>query len=272
MVSNDFGIYASGGYSSRGSRFSRAVYLFSWSLVGVAGVAGLLFSLYRNDVLFQEARRRGMERPYLALERRLLGTPGWGTPRSLLAPEALADSTAAALGAPVAFGGTASPAATPAAAPSPPPSVASEPTASRTAEPKATPEPKATTESKPTPEPKPAAPTSGGVTSEGVKITSLDALAPLPRGASHAAAPVTHTAAPVARAAAPTRPAHVAESKPSPARFAAASEPKAKPAPPPAKAAVPKPAPAPKAAPPPRDDNPLNAAIRGVIAKDAAGK
>lgn len=249
MVTNDFGIYASGAYSSRGSRFSRAVYLFSWSLVGVAGVAGLLFSLYRNDVLFNEARRRGMEKPYLALEHRLLGTPGWGTPRSLLVAKELGNSTGAALTAPAALTVT-SPASAPA-----PSVVASQPAVAREVE------------AKPS-----APPASGGVTSEGVKITSLDALAPLPRGAGRAAAPVTHSPAPVTRSATPAHATRSVEPKPAPARFAAASEPKPKAAPPPAKAAVPKPAPAPKAAPAPHDDNPLNAAIRGVIAKDAAGK
>ncbi len=259
MVTNDFGIYASGGYSSRGSRFSRTVYLFSWSLVGVAGVAGLLFSLYRNDVLFNEARRRGMEKPYLALERKLVGTPGWGTPRSLLVSEELASSTGAALTAPAALA-----IAVPVAAPSPAPAPVTAPSLAAASQPTAQHE----TEKKPS---TPAA--SGGVTSEGVKITSLDALAPLPRGASRAAAPVTHTVAPVTHTTSATHPPRVAEPKPAPvARAAAVSEPKPKAAPPPVKAATLKAAPAPKPAPAPRDDNPLNAAIRGVIAKDAAGK
>lgn len=246
MMTNDFGVYASAGYPRRGSRFSRAFYLFSWSVVGVAGVLGLLFSLYRNDVLLEQARRRGMEKPYLALERRLLGTPGWGTPRSLATSAELLSASAVAPEASVALAVT-----SPAAAESKPASAAATDSAAT-----------------PAAETKPATPLAAGVTSEGVKITSLDALTPLPRGAAVARiqAPVTHAVA--ESRPAPAVKAHVAEPKAA-SRFVAASEPKPKAAA--AKAAPePKPARTPKAAP--IDDNPLNAAIRGVIAKDAAGK
>jgi hypothetical protein len=227
---------------------SRAAYLFSWSLIGVAAVAGCLYSLDRNDVLLKEARRRGLETPYLALERRLVGTPGWGTPRSLEDASALPSS-----------GGAIQLASAPVSSP-----VREQPSSASARE-----------------EKQPSAP-SETATSDGIKITSLESLAPVP------AAPAARGTVPAVAAAprsAAVRSARVAESKPSAgSRVALASEPEkpaaktksvaaptkgaepAKPAP--AKAAPAKAAPAPKAAPPPADDNPLKAAIRSAIEKD----
>jgi hypothetical protein len=47
------------------------------------GVAGLLVGLYRNDVFRDLARKAGQEQRYLAAEKLLVGSPGWGTPRSM---------------------------------------------------------------------------------------------------------------------------------------------------------------------------------------------
>jgi hypothetical protein len=241
----DLGMYATRTLSSpRGSGLSRAAYLFSWSLIGVAAVAGCLYSLDRNDVLLKEARRRGLETPYLALERRLVGTPGWGTPRSLEDASALPSS-----------GGAIQLASAPVSSP-----VREQPSSAPARE-----------------EKQPSAP-SETATSDGIKITSLESLAPVP------AAPAARGTVPAVAAAprsAAVRPARVAESKPSrAASVALASEPEKPAAKPksvaaPAKAAEPAPkpapvkaAPAPKPAPHPADDNPLKAAIRSAIEKD----
>ena len=235
----DFGMYASRPASSpRGSSFSRGAYLFSWSLVGVAAVAGCLFSLDRNDVLLKEAQRRGLEAPYLALERKLVGTPGWGTPRSVAGSEP-ADASGAV--------GVASA-----------PAVVSEPTHSAFVQADANP-----VEAKPS-EAKPASATSERATSDGLKITSLDALAPLP---AQAAAQRPAAAAP---RTAPARATRTVEPKPAVAARAVSQAEK----PAPQAAAQPKPAPvkaapAPKPSPPPADDNPLKAAIRSAITKEA---
>ncbi|MFZ5890120.1 MAG: hypothetical protein ACOY0T_03550 [Myxococcota bacterium] len=239
------------------SRVARTAYLLSWSLVGVAAVAGCLFSLYRNDVLLNEARRRGLETPYLALERKLVGTPGWGTPRSLAAEASIAEQAAAPSALPAAQGAA--------------PSIA---TAAALSVPMHASEPAATPAAKPTQ----AEPTERA-TADGVKITSLDALAPLPAApaAPAPAAPAVTRAAPVRSAvsepkSAPARSVAKESKSVAPARVILESEPEKKPAQTTAAAAKPtaKPAAAPpKPAPPPADDNPLKAAIRSAIAKDS---
>ncbi len=58
-------------------------YYFVRSLLLVGAIAGGLVALYRNDVFRELARRAGQEPRYLAAESFLVGTPGWGTPRSM---------------------------------------------------------------------------------------------------------------------------------------------------------------------------------------------
>jgi hypothetical protein len=56
----------------------------SWVL-GLAVVAGLLVTAYRNDLLLRGARAAHVEAPYLRIERALLGGPSFGTLRSVAA-------------------------------------------------------------------------------------------------------------------------------------------------------------------------------------------
>ena len=49
----------------------------------VAVLSGVVVGLHRNDLLREGARRMGQEAQYLELERRFLGVPGYGTPRSV---------------------------------------------------------------------------------------------------------------------------------------------------------------------------------------------
>src|SRR5687768_13240841 len=49
----------------------------------VAVLSGVVVGLHRNDLLREGARRIGREAQYLDLERRLIGVPGYGTPRSV---------------------------------------------------------------------------------------------------------------------------------------------------------------------------------------------
>jgi hypothetical protein len=56
----------------------------SWVL-GLAVVAGLLVTAYRNDLLLRGARAAHVEAQYLRLERALLGGPSFGTLRSVAA-------------------------------------------------------------------------------------------------------------------------------------------------------------------------------------------
>src|SRR5262245_59638561 len=69
-------------YSSRAARLSTGYY-FVRNLLIVGAVAGGLVALYRNDTFRELARRVGMEDKYLSAEKFLVGTPGWGTPRSM---------------------------------------------------------------------------------------------------------------------------------------------------------------------------------------------
>jgi hypothetical protein len=87
--------YAGGGYwddvsrpaaarsPSFGARIARLVYGVCWALVFTAAVLGVLFVLYRNDLLLAAARNTDNEAAYLRWEKAVLGTPGWGTPRSV---------------------------------------------------------------------------------------------------------------------------------------------------------------------------------------------
>lgn len=235
-------------------RLSRLGYVAAWALLGIAGIAGLCFSLYRNDVLLTAARQGGWEPRYLAMEARLLGTPGWGTPRSLsfelqAATPDPATGTGAVLAPESGDGAAGVRAALPVAAPEPSPSVA--PPASPAA---ASPARAAST-------PTPSTPSTARATSDGVAIVSLDALATEKR-----AKPAAVAAAPAAPAARPA-PVRAAE------RSAAAPVAKAQPAVA-AKAPVAKapPSPARPAPPPPANDSPLKAAIRSAIVKESGGK
>jgi hypothetical protein len=67
----------------------------------VAVLSGVVVGLHRNDLLREGARRLGHEAKYMELERRLIGVPGYGTPRSVeanlhAAPAAPAAAIAAA--------------------------------------------------------------------------------------------------------------------------------------------------------------------------------
>src|SRR5260221_8735890 len=54
-------------------------------------LAGIVVALYRNDLLLDTARALHQEARYLQAERALIGTPGFGTPRSIVeSPAALA--------------------------------------------------------------------------------------------------------------------------------------------------------------------------------------
>jgi hypothetical protein len=103
-------------------------YYFVRNLLLVGAIAGGIVAAYRNDVFRDLARRIGQEPRYLEAETFLVGTPGWGTPRSMesvLNPEnhpPTADSRAASAaqsGDNRASTGTAPVETTAAAAPSP---------------------------------------------------------------------------------------------------------------------------------------------------------
>jgi hypothetical protein len=209
------------------------------SLLIWGGAFGVLVGLYRNDVFRELSRKIGQESRYLAAESQLIGTPGWGTPRSM---EPL-------------LGGAAAPAAVPAPAP----------TVERTAPPSApaveSPAPVAVPASPPkvVAAVAPAAPVAPPPTTEAEALVpvSLDSL-PLAGGN---AAPPSSPAEPAPRAAAPApAPAPNLKSvKPSPTEARAPAKL--------AKAAPQKPAapPAPKATQARASDNPLTAAIRGAV-------
>src|SRR4051795_12045725 len=58
-------------------------YYFIRNLLLVGAVAGGLVAAYRNDLFRDLARQAGLEQRYLDAEKFLVGTPGWGTPRSM---------------------------------------------------------------------------------------------------------------------------------------------------------------------------------------------
>src|SRR3954471_4134737 len=85
--------------SSRPARHSTGYY-FIRNLLFVGAVGGGVVAAYRNDGFRDLARHAGLEQRYLDAEKFLVGTPGWGTPRSMepvLNPgEAAADAHTAA--------------------------------------------------------------------------------------------------------------------------------------------------------------------------------
>jgi hypothetical protein len=241
-------------------------YYFFRTLLIVGGVCGALVAAYRNDVFLELARHVGQESRYLAAEQYLVGTPGWGTPRSMgpvLNPSAGTDSpstnepSARLAGRGVTATEPAATAATPPPAPlearTPSPA---EPPAPRAAAPVAAPAANA------------AAPAVAKAASDPLAPVSLDSLPVLGKGNTPARTvvetPVAHAAAPApaARSFAPAQPATAtARSIPAPHR---APPP---PAPPPAPVAA-KPAPpppGPKTTDAHKNDNPLMAAVRGAV-------
>lgn len=54
-------------------------------VLALAFVGGLATTLYRNDVLLEAAQKSGFEKQYLSAERAIVGSPGFGTLRSLAA-------------------------------------------------------------------------------------------------------------------------------------------------------------------------------------------
>jgi hypothetical protein len=235
----------------------------------VAVLSGVVVGLHRNDLLREGARRLGHEAKYLELERRLIGVPGYGTPRSVEAnlhapPAAPATAIAAAPGPEL---------AAPPTTPKPPAEAAQ--TAPPVA-PEAAPQAVAAAPApEPTPvaklEPPPAAPAAPEPV-DPLKPISLDQL------------PVLRSGQASAKALAPTEPSTPAAAAPrtsakvqvfdldgdSPkAKKAKAKPEKVEQA---EKAAAPKPAPKAKAKEPdptaPRaGDNPLKAAIRDAMRK-----
>jgi hypothetical protein len=77
-----FDPYASLHRSDRYRPAPRGYYVVKQLLVW-GGLFGGLVGLYRNDVLRDLSRKIGQEQRYLAAESLVVGSPGWGTPRSL---------------------------------------------------------------------------------------------------------------------------------------------------------------------------------------------
>jgi hypothetical protein len=256
--------------SSRPVRLSTGYYIVR-NLLLVGAVAGSLVALYRNDVFRELARRAGQESRYLAVESSLVGTPGWGTPRSM--EPVLAETSAVSAPAAPTIEPPASPAG--AVAERPAAVATTSPVPERTAATPApasparlTPEPVAaavvTQQAPAAPPPALAAPSRP---IDPLAPVSLESLPVLPKAgsmrqpvsfgdlpASGAAAP----AAPIARAAAPTAPA-----RSTPATRAAARAPEPEPAPVPV-AKKPEP-PKVKTTDAHKNDNPLMAAVRSAV-------
>lgn len=260
-------------------------YYFIRNLLMVGGVCGVLVAAYRNDLLLELARRVGMESRYLAAEQYFVGTPGWGTPRSMgpvLNPAEPAPKTEDAVAAPVPSVTNTEPVAAAPAAPTPAaaeqrsPSPAAEPAPARVAPTPLAGAPAATV----------AAPVAMKATlTDPLTPVSLDSLPVLNKGSAPARtvveAPASRPAAPaaVARSVAPAavRPtpspvprangkaANVTldDDAPSAAAHRSASH-RAEPAPAPV-AAKPAPPAGPKATDVHKNDNPLMAAVRSAV-------
>lgn len=261
-------------------------YYFLRNILIAGALAGGIVALYRNDVFRDLARRAGQEERYLSYEKFFLGSPGWGTPRSMepvLAGAAVAQPLeASAAATPTA---DVAPTATQALA-APAPIAETATTVAQPSQPVAAAAPIA--QPAPSPATKPAAPAdplapvsldslpllggSRGRASAPVSVAALPAAAPPPR----AAAPVSHAPppAPASRAVASTsgsKTKAIAVSLDEEPSASPARAPKAKPAPEP----PPEPPPAPVAAKPepkgPKtsdarpSDNPLLGAIRSAV-------
>lgn len=240
-------------FQSGPRRFASAVGRFFYRLIVLTlilgAVGGILFALYRNDILLTIARGAGVEAQYRAFEKRI-GAPGWGTPRSIDLPK----DSAAAL--PVAEAAPAT-------------------TAGRDAPPKQpeTVQAAATNEAK-------------SATADGLPIVSFDSLPTLPAKSSPQTAslnsvPNVEPAKPAraepapARSRAPQRTAKAEKKEPAKPVEVTRSIPlpKAPPKPEPVAKAEPEPKPEPPApkvqedhTTPRAGDNPLKAAIRAQMA------
>ena len=233
-----------GSKSQLGAKLARLVYRVIVTVLVVATLVGVLFGLYRNDLLLAGAKKAGLEARYLELERRF-GSPGWGTPRSVDVPGQATVVAEARAAEPVAESAPAEAERAPAPA---------EPVAAAAA-PAAKDEPTATT-------------------ADGLPIVSLDALPTVAeKKAGAELSPVSPDSLPTAgaaraskpRAAAPPSERKLTRSIPLPSRRAPEPAPVAKAEPP-----KPKKAPEPSAPPataPRRNDSPLNAAIRAAVLK-----
>jgi hypothetical protein len=213
------------------------------------GTFGVLVGLYRNDVIRDLARKVGQEQRYLAAEQGLVGSPGWGTPRSM-------ESVLGGGPAPVAVpepapASTASPASAEPAAPAAEPAApTSKPVAAAPAPPAAAAAPASTA----------LVPVSVNALgpAEPLKPVSLDSLPLAGAAPSRAAAEPART--PVASAPA-SRPA-VAPAPAKASKLALDDAPAPKVAKAPPKPAEPE---RPKATQARASDNPLLGAIRGAV-------
>jgi hypothetical protein len=65
---------------SVGSRFAGFMYAAMWFVLGCMFLFVVVFSLYRNGVLLNFAKKYGFSQSYLSVERAFLGGPDWGRP------------------------------------------------------------------------------------------------------------------------------------------------------------------------------------------------
>jgi hypothetical protein len=256
----------------RGSTLPTAYYFLRNILVAGA-LAGGIVALYRNDMILELSRRVGQEQRYLEFEKFFLGSPGWGTPRSMLPVLAGTDETKPS-----------EPVAPAVAAP-----FAAEPAPVQTTPPAATPVAPSRTETQtaraPAPTPvaaaAPAPVAAARAPVDPLAPVSLESL-PLLGQSKPAAAPVAvNSPPPQTRAPAPA-PAARSSTTTSGSKARAVSLDDSSPAAAPPRAAKPKPEPAaepapvaakpepkqpkgPKATDPRPNDNPLLGAIRSAV-------
>jgi hypothetical protein len=232
----------------------RGYYVVKQLLVWGSLLGGLV-ALYRNDVLRDLSRKIGQERRYLAAESLVVGSPGWGTPRSLEPVLGGAPVVAAAV-APAASPVAASPVAASPVAASPVAAAVDAPTAA------------AAPVSAPPVAPVPASVAPAVV--DPLKPVSFDSLPVATQDTADA--PVVN--APESRTKAPSLP----EARPAVVTKSQQTKIERAPAPPKVAKAPPKPAEPqrPKATQARPTDNPLTAAIRGAVrarpASDAVPK
>jgi translation initiation factor IF-2 len=244
-------------------------YYFLRNVLLAGALAGGLFALYRNDVFLELAQKTGQEGRYLEFEKFFLGTPGWGTPRSMQPVLAGAsDAKPAEPSIPV----------TPSAATPEPSPVAAAP--AEPPEPRQKPLPAFVPAPVPAPAPAPvaAAPAQPGF--DPLAPVSLESLPLLGKKSSSVPAPVSLNSLPPATSPpAAQRSSTSATGSKSKGLAASLEEPapaapaRAKAKPEPAPAPEPRPAPVaakpepkgPKTTDPHPNDNPLQAAIRSAV-------
>jgi hypothetical protein len=255
-----------------------ALYRVVRAVTIIAVLGGVVVGLHRNDLLREGAKRVGRETQYLELERRLIGVPGYGTPRSvesnLSAPVNAAAAASPPAAAPVALlEKPAEPSAPPADAPAASPPTPSVPEVVAAVAVAPAPPPPAEPAAAAAPVVTPPAPAPAAAPVDPMKPISLDDLPVLRTGQA------TAKAALVAEAPAPSSAPKSAARKVQVFDLDANSpKPKSKPKAEKAEktAQAPKPAPAPKPAKkekepdqtaPRAGDNPLKAAIRDAMRK-----